>query len=95
MSTILLLGQALPSAFSTTFMGSQPKLKQEGTLEAGQLLTKHHHPFFSHFFAGASGTGAPHHWHMAAMNTVAFGRKRWFLFPPEDAEYSIKPVSRM
>jgi hypothetical protein len=32
---------------------------------------------------------------MAAMNALAHGRKRWFLFPPKDAEYSIKPISRM
>jgi hypothetical protein len=40
---------ALPSAFSTTFMGGIPQLKREGTLEGSQLLSKHHKPFFSHF----------------------------------------------
>ncbi|XP_077173048.1 jmjC domain-containing protein 8 [Paroedura picta] len=30
-----------------------------------------------------SGTGVPFHWHGPGYSEVIFGRKRWFLYPPE------------
>ncbi|XP_069503134.1 jmjC domain-containing protein 8 isoform X3 [Ambystoma mexicanum] len=30
-----------------------------------------------------SGTGVPFHWHGPGFSEVIFGRKRWFLYPPE------------
>jgi oxalate decarboxylase/phosphoglucose isomerase-like protein (cupin superfamily) len=38
---------------------------------------------------GPPRSGASVHFHKAAVNTLAYGRKRWFLFPPEAAHQSI------
>ena len=38
---------------------------------------------------GPPRSGAPVHFHRAAVNTLAYGRKRWFLFPPDAAHQSI------
>ena len=40
------------------------------------------------FFLGGPGTGAPFHWHHAAVNALAYGKKRWFLLPKGRAVYS-------
>ena len=45
------------------------------------------------FFVGPPGSGAPMHFHTKAINVLAFGRKRWFLLPPDKAIYSSRPVS--
>jgi JmjC domain, hydroxylase len=37
---------------------------------------------------GPKGSGAPPHYHKAAVNTLFYGHKKWFLFPPKDAIYS-------
>uniref|UniRef100_H2L3K5 Jumonji domain containing 8 n=1 Tax=Oryzias latipes TaxID=8090 RepID=H2L3K5_ORYLA len=37
---------------------------------------------YSFGIAGA-GTGVPFHWHGAGFSEVIYGRKRWFLYPPE------------
>ena len=39
-------------------------------------------------YMGASGSGAPHHFHGAGWNALAWGRKRWFMHPPSRARYS-------
>ena len=46
------------------------------------------------FFLGPAGSGAPLHWHDAALNFLAFGEKKWFLEPPTSpfASYSNEPV---
>jgi len=46
------------------------------------------------FFLGPPGSGAPLHWHDAALNFLAFGEKEWFLAPPTSpaASYSNAPV---
>lgn len=41
---------------------------------------------------GGAGSGAPLHYHKAAVNTLVYGRKRWWLSPPRDAAYSREPV---
>ncbi|XP_072416154.1 jmjC domain-containing protein 8 isoform X1 [Chiloscyllium punctatum] len=35
------------------------------------------------FGIAGSGTGVPFHWHGAGYSEVIYGRKRWFLYPPE------------
>lgn len=44
------------------------------------------------FFLGPAGSGAPVHFHGHAVNTMAFGEKRWFLYPPGQAFYSTLPA---
>lgn len=44
------------------------------------------------FYLGPAGSGAPMHFHGHAVNTLAFGEKRWFIYPPSDAFYSTQPA---
>ena len=44
------------------------------------------------FYLGAAGTGAPWHFHNAAFNALAYGRKRWLILPPGDSLYSAEPA---
>jgi len=44
------------------------------------------------FGIGGAGSGAPFHAHEAAINVVVTGTKRWFLYPPAQAEYTTKPI---
>ena len=37
---------------------------------------------------GPAGSGAPVHFHGHAVNVLAYGAKRWFLYPPAAARYS-------
>ncbi|NXT72758.1 JMJD8 protein, partial [Chaetops frenatus] len=39
-------------------------------------------PAYSFGIAG-SGSGVPFHWHGPGFSEVIFGRKRWFLYPPD------------
>lgn len=41
------------------------------------------------FFVGSALSGAPVHYHGSALNLLVYGRKRWFLFPPSKAFYSV------
>ncbi|XP_073721188.1 jmjC domain-containing protein 8-like [Misgurnus anguillicaudatus] len=41
-------------------------------------------PAYSFGIAGP-GTGVPFHWHGPGYSEVIYGRKRWFLYPPEQA----------
>lgn len=41
---------------------------------------------------GGAGTGAPAHYHKAAVNSLIYGQKRWWLWPPAHAQYSAMPV---
>merc|ERR1712224_1045390 len=34
--------------------------------------------------------GAPVHWHNSAVNFLYYGKKRWVVFSPEEAFYSVK-----
>jgi hypothetical protein len=48
--------------------------------------------FEGQFYLGPPASGAPAHWHSAAVNVMAWGKKRWALFPPLNGSfYSIKP----
>jgi hypothetical protein len=40
------------------------------------------------FYLGPAGSGAPVHFHGHAVNSLAYGQKKWFLFPPSEAFYS-------
>lgn len=42
------------------------------------------HPAYSFGIAGP-GTGVPFHWHGPGYSEVIYGRKRWFLYPPDEA----------
>lgn len=44
------------------------------------------------FYLGPAGSGAPMHIHGHAVNTMAYGKKQWYLFPPGDAYYSTQPA---
>ena len=44
-------------------------------------------------FVGPTGSGAPLHYHGPALNFMAKGTKRWQLFPPSEARFSIKPAA--
>ena len=43
---------------------------------------------------GGARSGAPLHYHKAALNTLVYGRKAWWLAPPRDAAYSSTPAAR-
>lgn len=43
------------------------------------------------FYLGPAGSGAPMHFHGNALNTMAYGMKHWFLYPPSEAFYSTQP----
>ena len=45
------------------------------------------------FYLGGPGTGAPFHYHHDAINVLAWGRKRWYMRPPQEAEYSTVPAA--
>ena len=48
--------------------------------------------FEGQFYLGPPASGAPAHWHSAAINVMAYGKKRWAVFPPHNGSfYSIKP----
>nr|XP_033818571.1 jmjC domain-containing protein 8 isoform X2 [Geotrypetes seraphini] len=59
--------------------------------EWGPLFEKYSAPPFQipgtskaySFGIAGSGTGVPFHWHGPGFSEVIFGRKRWFLYPPE------------
>lgn len=44
------------------------------------------------FGIGGAGSGAPFHAHEAAVNVVIVGTKRWFLYPPAQADYTTEPI---
>ena len=45
------------------------------------------------FAVGPSGSGAPVHYHKAAINTLVYGRKQWWISPPRDAAFSNVPAA--
>ncbi|XP_060116612.1 jmjC domain-containing protein 8 isoform X1 [Heteronotia binoei] len=59
--------------------------------EWGSLFQKYRPPPFRlpgttgaySFGIAGSGSGVPFHWHGPGYSEVIFGRKRWFLYPPE------------
>ncbi|MEE6497679.1 hypothetical protein FKM82_002807 [Ascaphus truei] len=59
--------------------------------EWGSLFQKYTPPPFQipgtsgaySFGIAGSGTGVPFHWHGPGFSEIIYGRKRWFLYPPE------------
>ena len=45
------------------------------------------------FAVGPRGSGAPVHYHKAAVNTLVYGRKQWWISPPRDAAFSNVPAA--
>ena len=45
------------------------------------------------FYVGGTGAGAQPHWHGPAWNWLLRGRKRWMLWPPEQATYAQRHVT--
>jgi hypothetical protein len=43
---------------------------------------------------GPKHSGAPPHYHKAAINTLFYGHKKWYLFPPKDSIYSSTPSAK-
>jgi len=46
------------------------------------------------FYLGSAGTGSPMHYHGHAINSLAYGEKKWFLKPPSQAYHSANPVAK-
>eukprot|EP00750_Incisomonas_marina_P008421 INCI15468.1.p1 GENE.INCI15468.1~~INCI15468.1.p1 ORF type:complete len:859 (-),score=137.95 INCI15468.1:123-2699(-) len=68
----------------TIYDASQQGLEFLRNLSGIQYVTE------GQFFVGEAATGAPVHWHNSAVNFLWYGRKRWVLFDPEEAFYSVK-----
>lgn len=45
------------------------------------------------FMIGPEGSGSPVHFHIDAVNIAIVGRKRWFLFPPGERLWCVKPAA--
>ena len=52
------------------------------------------YPATQQFYIGPPGGGAPIHLHVDAWNACAYGKRQWFLFPPQRALYSKIPMRR-
>ena len=55
---------------------------------AAASISRRQHLFYkasTQFSLGGIGSGSPPHFHMAAVNTLVYGRKWWWLTPPTDA----------
>jgi hypothetical protein len=80
--------------FSTQFANENPSLQQAFS-QVFDFARKIPHASFNYdpqFYLGDAGSGAPHHWHGSAINTLAWGKKRWAIFRPDTAAYDIKPA---
>lgn len=64
------------------------------TLSPQGVIELKHYSHELQFYLGAAGSGAPVHVHGHAINTLAYGRKQWALFPPKDAFYSTIPAKQ-
>ncbi|XP_014663520.1 PREDICTED: jmjC domain-containing protein 8-like [Priapulus caudatus] len=67
------------------WFGDNNHTEWEGLFSLYQLPAFHlpgHEPAMS-FGLAASGTGVPFHFHGPGFAEVIFGRKRWFLYPPD------------
>ena len=45
------------------------------------------------FYLGGPRSGAPLHFHQAAYNLLVYGQKRWYLTPPAQAAFSMRPAN--
>ena len=60
-------------------------------LLADDLLQNLFHPHSLQLHLGQAGSGAPLHYHMTAINLLAYGHKRWRLYPPEATGFAYEP----
>eukprot|EP00750_Incisomonas_marina_P000609 INCI10438.3.p1 GENE.INCI10438.3~~INCI10438.3.p1 ORF type:complete len:874 (+),score=106.57 INCI10438.3:384-3005(+) len=84
--------------FSSAFVDRNPAIRAVSAtaLDFLRNLSVVHTVKDMQFFLGPAGSGAPVHWHPAALNFLAFGEKLWFLTAPlaKSAAYSNEPVSQ-
>jgi len=98
------LGAATGGAATTAAAPPDAQNDAVGTLLAAArlppmpaLLARPNSPFQpqpAQFYLGPAGAGAPMHYHGDAFNVLAHGRKRWWLFPPDAANFSTVPASQ-
>ena len=81
--------RAMQRALETALEARLPPVLREA-LERNHLHSK----AWVQFSLGPAGAGSGMHYHVAALNTLAYGRKHWTLLPPRDAVYSATPVRR-
>lgn len=78
-------------AFNTAMPKWRQRLEEDvglpSLLEGGGLIND----VEMQFYLGQAGTGAPMHFHGHAVNSLAYGEKKWFLQPPSSASYSKTP----
>ncbi|XP_057201778.1 jmjC domain-containing protein 8 isoform X3 [Triplophysa rosa] len=78
------------------FLCSKSNLLKEYGEKTVRLSTANTHSYnkgfgvYTHFIknttsATGPGTGVPFHWHGPGFSEVIYGRKRWFLYPPDQA----------
>jgi hypothetical protein len=78
--------------FTSDIANENPTIYDESIqgLEYIRNVTGMQHIAEGQFFIGEAATGAPVHWHNSAINFLWYGRKRWVLFEPDEAFYSVK-----
>jgi hypothetical protein len=81
-----------PYLFTSAFANENPTIYDEAVqgMEFLRNVTGLQAVTEGQFFVGEAATGAPVHWHNSAVNFLWYGRKRWVLFDPEQAFYSVK-----
>jgi hypothetical protein len=48
----------------------------------------------SQFFVGSAATGSFPHFHGHALNILVHGKKLWYIFPPNEAHFNVKNISK-
>jgi len=82
---------ASPSyAFATPHSSWQEKIREDAPTPTFLPLEKDNSEI--QFYLGPAGSGAPAHFHGHAVNTLAYGAKHWYLYPPSKAFYSTTPA---
>ena len=56
-------------------------------------LLSNHHVYLRQFILGPRNSGSPPHFHGQALNSLIYGIKQWFFWPPSSAFFSFKHVS--
>ena len=56
-------------------------------------LLSYHHVYLKQFILGPRNSGSPPHFHGQALNSLIYGIKQWFFWPPSSAFFSFKHVS--
>jgi hypothetical protein len=48
----------------------------------------------SQFFIGPAASGSFPHFHGHALNTLVYGQKLWYIFPPNEAHFNVKSIDQ-